>query len=477
MSMDESESGYKWLRHTILLCSFGFFTHLVPSEAFITPYLKGPHKNLTDQELVNQIFPVWSYSYTAFLIPVFLLTDYLRYKPIVILQGLGFIGSCTLLVFAKGVPMMQLMQVSYGLATACSIGYYSYIYSVIEPEYYQKATSYVRTSTKVGLFISALLSQLLVSLARLDYYYLNVISLINVSIGFVISLFLPFPSRSLYFYGQNEAVNSKISTEGGNSLLAITDPGEEHLEKETQGGKRSQQSVFSKWKTVLQQLLGDIRQCYSNSNLLRWSIWWALSTCGYSFVVNYIQNLWEIIAPSQGKESGVYNGAVEGAAQILGAAAAFSVGYIKVDWKKWGEMFLGFGSVINAGLLFVMYMTSEILICYVAYAMFIGLYNFVITIAQFQIAIGLSTERFALVFGINTFAAVVLNSILTLIIVDDAVLGLDAKTQFLFYSVYFAIIAAAYLCHGGYILRKQCHIQRNRNLDVAEEPTIDDEKL
>jgi len=38
---------------------------------------------------VNAIYPVWIYSYLAFLLPAFLLTDYVKYKPVIIFQGLG----------------------------------------------------------------------------------------------------------------------------------------------------------------------------------------------------------------------------------------------------------------------------------------------------------------------------------------------------------------------------------------------------
>ena len=57
-------------------------------------------------------------------------------------------------------------------------------------------------------------------------------------------------------------------------------------------------------------------QSYRNTTLLRWSIWWALSTCGWLLVVNYIQNLWDLILPSSDYE--VYNGAVESVATVLG---------------------------------------------------------------------------------------------------------------------------------------------------------------
>lgn len=48
---------------------------------------------------------------------------------------------------------------------------------------------------------------------------------------------------------------------------------------------------------------------------------------------------------------------------------------------------------------------------------------------RFQIAAGLSVERYALVFGVNNFIALILQTILTSIVVDSRGLGLDVITQ------------------------------------------------
>lgn len=40
-----------WLLPTSLLCAYGFFASLRPSEPFLTPYLLGPDKNLTKREV------------------------------------------------------------------------------------------------------------------------------------------------------------------------------------------------------------------------------------------------------------------------------------------------------------------------------------------------------------------------------------------------------------------------------------------
>lgn len=50
-------------------------------------------------------------------------------------------------------------------------------------------------------------------------------------------------------------------------------------------------------------------------------------------------------------------------------------------------------------------------------------------LSRFQIATNLSVERYALVFGVNTFIALALQTLLTVIVVDASGLGLDIFTQ------------------------------------------------
>lgn len=40
-----------WVLPTALLCTYGFFASLRPSEPFLTPYLLGPDKNLTERQV------------------------------------------------------------------------------------------------------------------------------------------------------------------------------------------------------------------------------------------------------------------------------------------------------------------------------------------------------------------------------------------------------------------------------------------
>ena len=48
---------------------------------------------------------------------------------------------------------------------------------------------------------------------------------------------------------------------------------------------------------------------------------------------------------------------------------------------------------------------------------------------RFQIAANLSMQRYALVFGVNTFIALLLQTLLTVVVVDSVGLGLDIFPQ------------------------------------------------
>lgn len=67
---------------------------------------------------------------------------------------------------------------------------------------------------------------------------------------------------------------------------------------------------------VLKVLWNDFLICYSSRPLLCWSVWWALSTCGYFQVVNYAQGLWEEVKPPH--SAVIYNGGVEAVSTLLG---------------------------------------------------------------------------------------------------------------------------------------------------------------
>ncbi|XP_069474084.1 thiamine transporter 2-like isoform X2 [Ambystoma mexicanum] len=372
-----------WIFPTVILCTNGFFSSMRPSEPFLTPYLTGPSKNLTIEEVTNQIFPVWTYSYLALLIPVFLLTDYFRYKPVIILQGLSFITGWLLLLFANGVPAMQGLEFVYGLATATEIAYYAYIYSVVSTDHYQRVTSYCRSISLVGYTAGSVIGQLLVSLAGVSYYYLNVISLVSVSVAFITSLFLPMPKRTMFFH-KKLAIEAAETSSGVNTQTIPQILNEPQRSEDAEKPCRHDASHTSSHTTffqVLPRLMVDLKECYSTKKLIYWSLWSALATAGYNQILNYVQILWEHVEPSQ--NAAIYNGGVEALSTLLGAVASFSVGYVKINWDISGELALAIFTGLDAGALFLMRFVPNIWVCYAAYLVFKSSYMLLITIATF----------------------------------------------------------------------------------------------
>ncbi|KAM4895004.1 thiamine transporter 2-like [Sylvia borin] len=461
---------HSWIYPTVIICANGFFTTMRPSEPFLTPYLTGPDKNLTIEEVTNQILPVWTYSYLALLFPVFLLTDYVRYKPVLLLQGISLIVTWLLLLFAHGVVAMQLVEFFYGMVTATEVAYYAYIYSVVSTQHFQRVTSYCRSVTLVAATVAAVLGQLLVSLAHVSYFHLNAITLASVSLALLCAFFLPMPQRSMFFH-RRDAPEPVAGPDKGQAAGGAPSPCQEETTPDGAAGAPSPQPPAGSARPhrhmlgVLLQLGRDLRECYSSHKLLCWSLWWALATAGFNQVVNYVQVLWDLRAPSH--SSAVYNGAVEAIATFLGSATSMAVGYVKVNWDLSGELALAIFSALDAGSLLLMHFTDNIWACYGGYLAFKGCYMLLITIATFQIAVNLSMERYALMFGFNNFVALVIQTILTVVVVDSRGLGLDISTQFLIYGSYFTVIAGIFLIRSMYtIISIKC-----RNTSVAAEST------
>ncbi|XP_034029291.1 thiamine transporter 1 isoform X2 [Thalassophryne amazonica] len=366
----------------VLLCVNGFFSNLRPAEPFLTAFLIGPDKNLTETQVVNEIYPVWTYSYLVLLFPIFLATDYLCYKPVLILQSASLVITYTMLLKAQGMLAMQVLEFVFGLATASEVAYYSYIYSVVDPVHYQRVTSYCRSVTLFGSAAGSLAGQLLLSVFNVAMLHLFVTTLASAAVAFVASWFLPMPKSSLFFHKSPGMAEGRPHSHSGSSVDNLEDSeGKMQLYKDVYMECRG--SVGEKWSNVLMKvlrmLLDDFLQCYRCPSLLAWSLWWALATCGYFLVINYVQVLWENIRPSQDYE--IYNGYVETLSTLLGALTALLVGCVPVRWALWGELSLCVFSLLMAMCVFVMVTLRNIWLCYSSYILFRVTYMLLITVA------------------------------------------------------------------------------------------------
>ncbi|KAG3284147.1 solute carrier family 19 member 1, transcript variant X2 [Ictidomys tridecemlineatus] len=408
---------HSWRCLVFYLCFYGFMSQMRPGESFITPYLLGPDKNFTREQVTNEVIPVLSYSYLVVLVPVFLLTDYLRYKPVLLLQGLSYVCVWLLLLLGHSVLHMQLMEVCYSITMAARIAYSSYIFSLVRPARYQRMASYSRTAVLLGVFTSSVLGQLLVSVGQMSFSMLNYISLAFLTFSLVLALFLRRPKRSLFF-------NRSAPARGASpSELDQMHPGPDQPVRGKLG-----RALGACRDSFLAHMLWDLVGSARRPQLRLWSLWWVFNSAGYYLVVYYVHVLWNKVLITASSTQ-VYNGAADAASTLLGAITSFAAGFVNIRWALWSKVVIASILAVQAGLVFLMTSTKDIWLCYAAYVLFRGAYQFLVPIATFQIASSLSKELCALVFGVNTFLATILKTTITLIVSDKRGLGLSVHCQ------------------------------------------------
>jgi len=127
---------------------------------------------------VNQdIYPVSTYSYLATLVLVFLITDFVRYKPIIILCGFSGIVTYLMMILGKTVIVFQVLEFFYGLFMSTEVAYYTYIYAKVDKKHYQKVTGHTRAAALFGRSMSGIVAQLTASFNLLNYHQLNFLTL------------------------------------------------------------------------------------------------------------------------------------------------------------------------------------------------------------------------------------------------------------------------------------------------------------
>lgn len=144
---------------------------------------------------------------------------------------------------------------------------------------YRKATSFIRSVQLLGYFVGSVLGQLLFSLNLLSYNNTLVLTLILIAIALFISFFLPMPQGSMFFH-QKKKLTGDFQGE------------ERSGETEDAGVKTEDHQELAEAQTcgkVLLRMLRDFRECFASKQLLAWSIWWMMATCGFNQTVNFIQ--------------------------------------------------------------------------------------------------------------------------------------------------------------------------------------------
>lgn len=119
---------WKWV--ALLLCIFGFFRELRPSEPFAAEFFI-TWRNVSTEDVTRILYPIGTYSYLAQLVIVFLITDMLRYEQFKFIIELKviflFIGLCVCFV------QIQIRNYLFGCNRNCLVLIYVVDRNAVRP--------------------------------------------------------------------------------------------------------------------------------------------------------------------------------------------------------------------------------------------------------------------------------------------------------------------------------------------------------
>lgn len=308
-------------------------------------------------------------------------------------------------LWTRSLGALQTIEVFYGTYMATEVAYYTYIYAKVEREHFQMVTGFTKSAILAGRFLSATVSQLMVSFGLLDLHELNYLSfgceyterfflhslctqpfrptsfrsVLAQIISLLWAIVLPSVGNSLYF-NANPTASSKHSAVVPDSDVESTPKirkynGEVAVTKTPGRVNRREQ-----WKNALRLLYGHFIESYSDPVVVQWSLWWALAMCGFTQVQMYSQFLWQTINPDH---ANVFNGAVEAMLTLLSVAGAFAAGFIKSKrFEAYNVWVLTVCSALQGGVLLWGTLTDSVWIAYIGYVIFGVLTHFMVTLAR-----------------------------------------------------------------------------------------------
>ena len=206
--------------------------------------------------------------------------------------------------------------------------------------------------------MAGIVGQILISTKITGYLELNYISFASVCVACVFAIFLPNT-----FDCQSCCKPSSTSLNNSN------------------GGDGVCESLLKLFLRAVIKRFHDFVKFYCNPSLLKWSIWWALATCGVLQVGNYVQSLWKEVGGAT-EATHLYNGVVESLATLCSAGAAFALSLMKVNWPVWGEITISVLSLLDSAVLLFASQASHLWGVYICHILYRTTYAFLITIAR-----------------------------------------------------------------------------------------------
>ena len=128
---------------------YSFFIVFKPSEAYLVDLLVEV-KGFSTEQVYQNIFPMWTYSYFLFTVLLPIVAEVGSYKLCIVLGTIGIWMGCFLLV----IPVTYTMHSSYlyiayidqwmeGLGSASGVIFSSYIFLLVPEEFFMKIVRFM----------------------------------------------------------------------------------------------------------------------------------------------------------------------------------------------------------------------------------------------------------------------------------------------------------------------------------------------
>ncbi|XP_050542876.1 thiamine transporter 1-like [Daktulosphaira vitifoliae] len=418
----ETQNNWKYM--AFLVCVFAVIREIRPIEPFFTSFLV--NSGFTLEQVNEKIYAVGTYSCLALALVILLVTDYFRYKPLIVADGIAGVFTYALLLGSPSIERVRVEQIFFGFFYSSEVAFATYLYAKVnDKQYYQKITSLVKASTLFGRSLSGLIAQIIVSMHILSYHHLLYISIFCTSFVTIWALFLPRVTTSVYFHRNNTVDNAPKDLRIANDKTPI---------KIFIASIQNDEKKIKKTATLNEvriMLFNDFKSAFKNNYVAKLCFWWILSLSGYLIVATYMQVLWEDVAKENNSTQDLMNGAVESVHTLCGAAGAYAVGHVQYEWKKRDNILFAIGSSIMALLLYTLYYSHKLLILYVFYVLYGVSYQIILTVTTAEVAKCIKPDSYGLIFGFNLFMSLLIISIFTLIFIQGVIFVVGTRNQIL----------------------------------------------
>ncbi|KAE9547389.1 hypothetical protein FO519_009397, partial [Halicephalobus sp. NKZ332] len=403
-----------------LIVFYFFIKEIKVGEPFLYKY-QTEFQNYTTATINGEIYPYFAYAFLVATVPISLFTDVFLYKPTMYLEIIGQIIYRFTLVFMDGVLSQQIGHAMWGIAIASEIGGFSYIYGEFEKDQHKKMTFLTRAASMAGKTGGYVIGQLILLTHIGTYKTINEITFYILCIALVFCVLLPRISW--------KKVVNNISTEQSEKNTVKTSP--------------SSPTSFCNYVFCrLKELKSEFIKIYSNCVILKWSFWWAMGVCMFFQVNLFSQTLYGQV---QIGDNSPLNGFADAVYTFIAIVFILLTNYYPINWDRWGETVLVIISILDTGLLVFASQTTSVYLMYICCTLYRSFYQVMLVIAQWNIARKMVTNSYGLVFGVNSFIAFVMNSILTRIVTDKRGLGMQVRKVFLVYATLHAFMSLIFL--------------------------------